>query len=52
VAETDETNAAAWFGPDELPEPIAFPDHQGDVLAAWRVALARGLTTTPLLDRP
>ena len=31
-----EVAEAGWFGPDELPGDIAFPDHIGPVLQAWR----------------
>jgi 8-oxo-dGTP diphosphatase len=42
VGEPDgaEITEIGWFAPDELPEPIAFPDSQRPVLAAWRAALA------------
>lgn len=47
-----ETSELAWFEPDALPEEIAFPHHAEAVLAAWREAVADGLTVTPLPDRP
>lgn len=31
-----ESTAARWFAPDALPAEIAFPDHERDVLDAWR----------------
>lgn len=34
----DEITDIAWFGPDELPGPIAFPDSQEPVIEAWRAA--------------
>lgn len=35
-----EATEAAWFGADGLPEEVAFPDHAGQVLDAWRAAVA------------
>lgn len=35
----DEITEIRWFRPDELPEPIAFPDSQRPVLEAWRASL-------------
>lgn len=32
----DEVSDAAWFGPDEVPRDLAFPDHALAVLDAWR----------------
>ena len=40
VVDRAELSEAAWFAPDDLPRDIAFPDHAGQVLAAWRDALA------------
>jgi ADP-ribose pyrophosphatase YjhB (NUDIX family) len=48
---TDEASAIAWFGPDDLPEDVAFPSSQRLALAAWRESLDRGELVTPLLDR-
>jgi 8-oxo-dGTP diphosphatase len=45
-----ESSDLAWFDPDDLPEPIAFPHHAPAVLAAWREAVGAGTTVTPLLD--
>jgi ADP-ribose pyrophosphatase YjhB (NUDIX family) len=36
----DDAADLGWFGPDELPERIAFPDHERRVLALWRHAFA------------
>lgn len=48
----DETAEIGWFAPEELPDGIAFPNHAGAVLAAWRQAVKDGRTVTPLPDRP
>lgn len=40
VADPAEASAAAFFAPHELPAGIAFPAHAGQVLAAWREAVA------------
>jgi ADP-ribose pyrophosphatase YjhB (NUDIX family) len=37
-----EVSDVRWFPPDELPEPLAFPSHISQVVAAWRGALAAG----------
>lgn len=37
----EETAEVGWFGPDELPERIAFPDHARAVLDAWLYAQRR-----------
>jgi ADP-ribose pyrophosphatase YjhB (NUDIX family) len=42
----------AWFAPDALPEPLAFPVQTGPVVRRWREALRAGTTVTPLLDLP
>ena len=47
-----ETTELGWFAPDALPPEIAFPNHAGAVLAAWRAAVREGRTVTPLPDRP
>ena len=51
VADPSEASELAWFEPDRLPEPIAFPHHARAVLAAWREAVRTGTTVTPLPDR-
>jgi 8-oxo-dGTP diphosphatase len=33
---TAEVSEVGWFRPDALPDDLAFPDHAGAVLAAWR----------------
>ncbi len=52
--EADPAEAAevAWFDPDALPAPIAFPGHALAVLEAWQAAVKEGRTTTPLPDLP
>lgn len=45
-----EVAELGWFGPDELPSRLAFPDHASRVLAAWRRAMDEGGTRTPLYD--
>ncbi len=40
TADPAEVSEVGWFAPDELPSQIAFPDHAGQVLAAWRDATA------------
>ena len=47
-----EVAELAWFGPDELPDAIAFPGHVAAVLRAWREALAAGVLAGPLPDHP
>jgi 8-oxo-dGTP diphosphatase len=37
----DDAHALGWFESDRLPGEIAFPDHEGEVLSAWREAFAR-----------
>jgi ADP-ribose pyrophosphatase YjhB (NUDIX family) len=46
-----EVAEAAWFLPDEIPEQLAFPDHIGPAVTAWKRALAAGQLTTPLWDQ-
>jgi 8-oxo-dGTP diphosphatase len=48
----EEVSEIGWFEPDRVPVEIAFPNHAVAVLAAWRDAIRRGLTVTPLPDRP
>jgi ADP-ribose pyrophosphatase YjhB (NUDIX family) len=52
--EPDPAEAAevAWFEPDALPAPIAFPGHALAVLEAWKDAVKEGRTLTPLPDLP
>ena len=52
-ARTDPNEVAeiAWFGPDEVPEDLAFPGHLPAVLRAWRQAVLSDQIVTPLLDR-
>ena len=39
--EPGEVGELRWFTPEELPpEPLAFPDHERDVLRAWLSAVA------------
>ena len=40
VVDPAEASDARWFAPSALPEDIAFPAHAGQVLAAWREAVA------------
>src|SRR5262249_59485600 len=40
-----EVAEAAWFLPDEVPERLAFVDHIGPAVAAWKRALAAGQLT-------
>jgi 8-oxo-dGTP diphosphatase len=40
LVDLDEASEAAWFAPDRLPSDLAFPDHAGQVLEAWRSAVA------------
>lgn len=46
-SDPEETLEAGWFEPDRLPADIAFPDHERQVLAAWRASVApqRGRST-------
>jgi ADP-ribose pyrophosphatase YjhB (NUDIX family) len=54
AGEADPAEAAevAWFEPDDVPDPIAFPNHALAVLEAWKNAVKEGRTVTPLPDRP
>jgi ADP-ribose pyrophosphatase YjhB (NUDIX family) len=36
-----ENSEVRWFPADALPAELAFPDHLGDVIAAWRAATRR-----------
>ena len=38
-AQPGEVAEIGWFAPDELPEDLAFPAHEGLVLDAWRAAV-------------
>jgi len=51
-APADRTEAAdvAWFAADELPQPLAFPGHLPEALAAWRAGLDE--TLRPAATRP
>ncbi len=40
VVDPAESTEAAWFAPGELPRELAFPEHAGQVLEAWRAAVA------------
>ena len=51
-ADPGEVTETAWFEPDALPGPIAFPGHALAVLEAWKAAVKEGRTVTPLPDRP
>jgi len=51
IIDPNEVAEIGWFGPDDLPEPLAFPDHIPAVLRAWRQAVRADQVTTPLLDR-
>jgi len=46
-----EVTEARWFAWGELPERLAPPSAFPIILAAWRVALRAGTTTSPLPDR-
>ena len=48
----EEVVEVAWFAPDALPEPIAFPGHALEVLAAWKDAVNERRTVSPLPDLP
>lgn len=43
----DDAAALRWFACDELPDNIAFPDHERHVLALWRSELLRVPHPTP-----
>lgn len=47
-----EVDGLGWFGADDLPAEVAFPDHATLVLRAWRRAVLAGQTVTPLPDLP
>ncbi len=51
-ADPGEAAEVAWFEPDALPEPIAFPGHALEVLRAWQEAVKQARTVTPLPDLP
>jgi len=45
-----EVAEVRWFSPDEIPRALAFPNHIGPAVIAWKEALARNLLVTPMLD--
>jgi len=49
--EPNEIAEIAWFAPDELPEPLAFPDHLPAVLRAWRASLEDAPRAAPARPR-
>ncbi|MGH8991581.1 MAG: NUDIX hydrolase [Acidimicrobiia bacterium] len=51
-ADPAEVTEVAWFEPDALPAPIAFPAHALRVLEAWQDAVSEGRTAGPLPDLP
>jgi ADP-ribose pyrophosphatase YjhB (NUDIX family) len=42
-----EVSEVAWFAPDALPAPVAFPDHATEVLDRWRATMRRIGTDEP-----
>ncbi len=52
AADPAEAAEVAWFEPEDVPSPIAFPHHAEAVLAAWKDAVKEGRTVTPLPDLP
>jgi 8-oxo-dGTP diphosphatase len=52
TGDSSETLEVGWFGPDEVPEALAFPAHIGPVIDAWRRVVASNLKLQPLLDLP
>jgi len=46
TVDPSEAMEARWFDPAALPDEIAFPSHAGQVLAAWRAAVASGTAGT------
>ena len=41
-----ESTDAAWFSPAEIPGDLAFPDHAGQVIDAWRRSVAAGTVSS------
>lgn len=39
LAAADDASQVEWFAANALPEHIAFPDHEREVLAVWQAAL-------------
>jgi ADP-ribose pyrophosphatase YjhB (NUDIX family) len=52
AADPAEAAEVAWFEPEDVPRPIAFPHHAEAVMAAWKDAVKEGRTVTPLPDLP
>lgn len=52
VPDRSEAAEVGWFGPEDLPEEIAFPDHARGVLRAWRADVEAGRTVDHRPDRP
>jgi ADP-ribose pyrophosphatase YjhB (NUDIX family) len=52
AVDPSEATELGWFAPDALPAEIAFINHVGAVLDAWRTDVAGGRTVTPMPDRP
>jgi 8-oxo-dGTP diphosphatase len=48
----NEVAEVAWFLPSEVPERLAFVDHIGPAVAAWKRAVAADELATPLWDNP
>jgi len=44
---SDDAERAEWFAPHELPDNMAFPDHERHVLDLWREAFARNPSPQP-----
>jgi ADP-ribose pyrophosphatase YjhB (NUDIX family) len=50
TGDPSETLEIAWFGPEEIPEQLAFPVHIRPVIDAWRRVIASRMPLQPLLD--
>jgi 8-oxo-dGTP pyrophosphatase MutT (NUDIX family) len=48
----NEVAEIGWFGPNELPDNLAFPGHIPKVLCAWKVAAEERSPAAAVLDSP
>lgn len=43
VVDPAESTEAAWFSPTAIPDDLAFPNHAGQVIDAWRRSVSSGV---------
>lgn len=51
VLDLAEASEGKWFGPDELPEDMGFPNHQPAIVATWAQVMSGERELTPLPER-